>query len=215
MLLFKAGTVRNTPSSEYDGSLFSFSGRDKIMKKWDKSYTYAIVTVLVFALIFAVAFLADNRKYKFEGSEKIEKKLEDWDPLDAKTAEPHEIDGDILFYSVDKFSHYIFFDSYRENKEPIRRFLKSDVKSDDDIGAIAVLYYDREKINTYSNGASAFMIKCSIYILDPDTLEIMASDFVLGKDPASTTSGGDRYGSVPAIGACRSKAEKLVKDLDD
>lgn len=39
------------------------------MKKWDKSYTYAICTVVFFAIIFLVANQADNRSFRFAHSD--------------------------------------------------------------------------------------------------------------------------------------------------
>lgn len=185
------------------------------MKKWDKSYTYAIVTVVVFAALFAGAHALDNRNFKFDGSDKVREQLEDWDPYEAETKESQISDGEILFYSISHLDQFGGFTIYREDKDPKCRFLNSDIESASDIGVIAVLYYDRDKTDSYTNGAAAFRVKCTIYILDPDTLDILATDSVSGPAPASTTSGGDRYGSFPSIADCRNKAEELVEEMKD
>lgn len=183
------------------------------MKKWDKSYTYAIVTVAVFAIAFAAIYFLQHRSFRFEGSGEIQARLEDWTPETAAAGVPHLTDGEILYYSVDCFRHFGLFDSYQGPGDTERRFLKSDVTSADDVAAIAVLYFRRTYVNSYQNGAGAYRIDCTVYILEPATLEILASGTVEGGAPPATTSGGDRWGSAPSQGDCRGLAEKLVAGM--
>lgn len=46
------------------------------MKRWDKSYTYEICTVVFFAIVFLVANIVDNRSFKFDGYEPYQAALE-------------------------------------------------------------------------------------------------------------------------------------------
>lgn len=183
------------------------------MKKWDKSYTYAIVTCLVLAVIFIVTDRLDKREFLFENSEEISQRLNEWMPEDAVWTEPHPVEGEILYYSMDCFHHNLFFSSYEGMEKMTRRFRKSDIRSAEEAGAIAVFYYDRAFCGEYVNGADAYRNDCTVFILDADTLEVLACETVDGNSPPHTTAGGDRYGSAPSYASCISMAESLVQQL--
>ena len=183
------------------------------MRKWDKSYTYAIVTVAVFALLFAGARFLDHRSYPFEGRDAVAERLEEWTPDRAGRGEPRRIDGEVLYYSIDCFRHYGVFELYRGIENAERRFLNSDVKTADDVGVIAVLYYDRVHASTYQNGAVGYRVDCTVFLLDPGTLELLASGTVEGGPPPASTSGGDRWGKAPGLAECRNLAEALAAEL--
>ena len=150
------------------------------MKKWHKSYTYAIVTVALIIAAFLLFWWLENRPFTFSGSDGISHRLETWTPASAVSGKAHSVD----------------------------------IKTADEIGAIAVLYYDRALAFTYTNGAGAYRNDCTVYILDPGTLEVLAKETVRGASPAATSSGGDRYGDAPTKAACRSAAERLVEGLN-
>ena len=183
------------------------------MKKWNKSYTWAIIVVAAFVVMFIVFYWLDNRAFKFEGSEAIEEEMKDWDPVRAEKGEPHSIDGEILYYSLDCFKHYGSWKKYVGLEEAERGFIKSNVKTADDIGAIAVLYYQQAHAGTYQNGAGAYRDDCTAYILDPDTKKVLAQETLKGGSPSSTTSGGDRTGAAPNVASCKKLAEKLVAEM--
>ncbi len=182
------------------------------MRRWDKSYTRAIITVVVFIVMFAVFFWLDNKSFSFEGSEELASRLESWSPQTAEEGEPNEINGEILFYSIDCFNNYILVKQYVGPDQANRKFLKSSVDSVNDIGVIAVLYYNAVSAERYVNGAAAYRVDCTVYILDKD-LKVLAKDTVKGGSPPQTTSGGDRYGEAPSLAKCRELAEKLTADL--
>ena len=165
-------------------------------------------TLTLFALLGVLALL-QQRPYEFEGSEALAERLQSWQPRTASKGEPHPVDGKILYYSIDCLK--LMESVGTENAK--RRFLKSDVQRAEDVGCVAALVYDQSVESRYTNGAAAYRIECTVYILDKDTLEILATDVVRGGKPPSTTSGGDRRGSQPSLGDCRGAAERLVEKL--
>ena len=184
------------------------------MKKWHKSYTYAIITVAVIIAAFLLFWWLENRPFTFSGSDGISHRLETWTPASAVSGKAHSVEGKILYYKIDCFKSFLFLSSYEGPEKAGRSFQASDLKSADEIGAIAVLYYDRALAFTYTNGAGAYRNDCTVYILDSGTLEVLAKETVRGASPAATSSGGDRYGDAPTKAACRSAAERLVEGLN-
>ncbi len=182
------------------------------MKRWDKSYTRAIITVVVIIIMFGLFHWLDNRSYSFDGSDELSSRLENWSPQTAEKAESQDSQGEILFYSIDSFKHYVFLKEYVGPGQANRKFLKSNIRSIDEVGLIAVLYYNADPSGTYSNGATAYTVTCTVYILDKD-LRILAQDSLSGSAPSSTTSGGDRYGDYPDEAKCKDLALKLISNL--
>ncbi len=173
--------------------------------------------MVIFALVFIIANVVDHREFKFDDSEAYRNALEAWSPATAKQAAADtEIKGELAFFSINCFSEKIFGDKeYVGFEQANKRFISSDVKNADDVGAFAVLYYDRVSYGTYNNGAAAWQKVCYIYILDKTTLYVLGEDKVMGEAPDMTTSGGDRTGKTPKLSLCRDKAEQLLDELSN
>lgn len=177
-------------------------------------YIIMIVIGVVFFGTIGVLEVLQNRPYEFEGSEALAERLEAWTPQSAETTEPHSVDGAILYYSIDCFKHIGSAKIYKGMDGAKRKVLKSDVQRTEEIGVIAVLLYDRTPAGEYTNGADAWRDDCDVYLLEPDTLAVLAYGTVSGGNPPSTTSGGDRYGSRPLESRCREKAAELLNGLN-
>lgn len=184
------------------------------MKKWDPSYTRAIVSVLVIALFLSGVCWLENREYKFEGSDQYVEKLESWMPGTSVEGTKHSISGELLYYTIDCYEHPLLLNYYVGVQKASRRISRGNIKSESDIGAIAVLYYDEETTAGYRNGAAANTVCCTVFILDKDTLEVLARDTVYGGSPPATTSGGDRRGSFPSKNKIYMLAENLMAELN-
>ena len=168
----------------------------------------AVVGILL--LLLVVSSIRSNRPFVFEGSEELGKLLAEWTPANAEKTSPHPVAGELIYYSVNYFTNG---SNYVGPEEGPRKFLKSNVESVAEAGAVAVLVFDREQYGTYSNGAKAWRIVCKVYLLETDTLKILASGIVEGDDPPSTTSGPERYGSAPRLTTCESYANNLAFKL--
>ena len=173
--------------------------------------------MVVFALVFIIANVADHREFKFDGSEAYRNALKTWSPDTAKQAAADTgIKGELAYFSINCYSEKLFSDKeYVGFEQANKRFISSDVNNADDVGAFAVLYYDRVSYGIYDNGAAAWQKMCYIYILDKTTLDVLGVDKVPGEAPDMTTSGGDRTGKAPKLSLCRDKAEELFDELSN
>ena len=161
------------------------------------------VLVVLAALLLILPKLPD----RFEGKKELEARLAEWSPESAGTREGEKPEGElkILFYVI--------------NGEA-RRLIRSDVRSLDEVSFLSVLEYGGEKIyGRYTNGEDAIQPFAVVYLLDKDTLSIVAQDVVYGSAPPEEVViyGGhsDKIysGKPPEESACRLIAYQLASDL--
>lgn len=143
------------------------------MRKWDKSYTYAVCTVVFFTIIFLVANQADNRSFRFDGYESYQTALEQWSPESVRKSNESRSNGKLAYFSINCFSEKLA-GAVCWIRNALKHFVSSDVKSENEIGAVAVLVFDRVSSGAYRNGATAWHCVCKIYLLDKDTLAVFA-----------------------------------------
>lgn len=173
---------------------------------------FPVIMFTVIGAFIVVMILISKNRYTFDGMEEYETRLKTWSPANAGHADKHPIEGKILYYAIDCCGSG---DNYLGEQKANRRFYRSDVASANDIGVIAVLFYDRAGRGTYRNGATAYSKDCTVYLVEPDSLKTITKGVVFGGSVPATTSGRDRYGAKPRLSECKNKAQELVAALGE
>ncbi len=165
------------------------------------------VICIVLAVFFFIVIWTATHQWTFEGADEVKEKLAGWLPKTADTVDIHPVEGEVLYYIINCCGSG---DNYPGPEKASRRFYESKIKSKEDIGFIAVLYFDRTGRGNYTNGAKAYSKDCTVYLIEADTLKIIASGKVLGGSVPSTTTGRDKYGPAPSMSECKYEAERLI-----